>query len=339
MRPAGTPDVSIVIRAFNEERVLPVTLRAIERQDFVGSVQVVLVDSGSRDRTLDIAREAGADIVELRRRYSPGLATNVGFEAARAPVCVLLSAPAFPANERWLGPLVGPLLTSSPGQLAATFSRQVPLPGASPIEDPFLEMAFAPDRTTVAFSATSAAVRRDVWEEHPFEETFEAGGPDDREWYDRILRENLTAAYVPDSVVHRSHGYSLDQWFRRVWVDAAGERIIGARGGASLAPTQSAVALATATLASLVRRRLYGELARYLLLAPVLASARWAGHTGRDPDRLGRITRPLDAVDRRLFQPAEREAWALDLFLRRFWATASEPIDGSLIQHDKQAHT
>ena len=53
---AGLP-VSVFIIARNEEARLPATLAAL-----VWAQQVVLVDSGSTDRTLDIARAAGAEV-------------------------------------------------------------------------------------------------------------------------------------------------------------------------------------------------------------------------------------------------------------------------------------
>src|SRR5262249_10090620 len=161
----------------------------------------------SQDRTTEIAAAEGARVITLDRAYSPGLASNVGFEEANNPVCVLLSASALPANERWLRALVEPLCREAT-DVAAAFSRQVPVPGASPVEDAFIVRTFGPSASAAVFSATSASVSRDVWKVHPFEETFLPGGPDDREWFDRVSRAGYTAEYSPESVVARSHGYS-----------------------------------------------------------------------------------------------------------------------------------
>ena len=56
-------DLTIAIPARNEERNLPDCLRAIGR-DF--AKRIVLLDSGSTDRTCEIAREHGADVLEFR---------------------------------------------------------------------------------------------------------------------------------------------------------------------------------------------------------------------------------------------------------------------------------
>jgi glycosyltransferase involved in cell wall biosynthesis len=313
------PAVSVIIRACDEERVLPAALAAIHLQDYAAPIEVILVDSGSRDQTREIAARQGARVIILDRAYSPGLASNVGFDAANNPVCVLLSAGAFPANDRWLRALVDPLCKGV-ANVAATFSRQVPVPGASPVEDAFTERTFGPSRSAAQFSATSAAVSRDVWKLQRFEETFPPGGPDDREWFDRVLRAGFTAEYSPESVVVRSHGYSLGQWCHRVWVDAAGEQTIVSRGGSRRAPTRSPIGLAFATLVRLVRDRQHREVMRYLLLAPTLAAARWTASRGKDPTGMDWVVRPLDRIDLQIFQPRQRESAAIDRFLAHYWA-------------------
>jgi rhamnosyltransferase len=313
------PAVSVIIRARDEERVLPAVLRAIDLQDYPAPKEVLLVDSGSRDRTRDIAGGQGARVIPLDRAYSPGLASNVGFDAANNPVCVLLSAAAFPANSIWLRALVDPLGKDT-GNVAATFSRQVPVPGASPVEDAFLVRIFGSSTSAARFSATSAAVSRDVWKLHPFDETFPSGGPDDREWFDRVSRAGYTAEYAPESIVARSHGYSLSEWYHRVWVDAAGEEKIVSRGGARWAPTRSPAALALATLARLVHKDEFREVARYMMLAPMLAAARWIAARDKDPSGLDWIVHLLDRVDLRIFRPHERESAAIGRFLSQYWA-------------------
>ena len=87
------PDVSVIIRTCNEERVLPATLSAVAQQHYSGTVEVVIVDSGSTDATVQIAERAGAKVVHLQRRFSYGLASNAGFEAARGSICLLTCMP------------------------------------------------------------------------------------------------------------------------------------------------------------------------------------------------------------------------------------------------------
>jgi glycosyltransferase involved in cell wall biosynthesis len=68
---------SVVIAAHNEEHLIGACLRAIAEQDFGGDVQVVVSANGCTDRTADVARQAGAEVVD---RPEPGktAALNAG---------------------------------------------------------------------------------------------------------------------------------------------------------------------------------------------------------------------------------------------------------------------
>ncbi len=68
---------SVVIAAHNEEHLIGACLRAIADQDFSGDVQVVVSANGCTDRTAEVARRAGAEVVD---RPEPGktAALNAG---------------------------------------------------------------------------------------------------------------------------------------------------------------------------------------------------------------------------------------------------------------------
>jgi glycosyltransferase involved in cell wall biosynthesis len=81
------PTVSLVIPALNEEHGIAVTVRRVPRDIH----EVIVVDGGSKDRTAELAREAGAQvIVEPRRGY--GLAYKRGFQAATGEIIATLDA-------------------------------------------------------------------------------------------------------------------------------------------------------------------------------------------------------------------------------------------------------
>src|SRR5437899_10722170 len=97
-----SPETSIVIRAFNEERWLPEVLEAIDRQTY-RDFEVLLVDSGSVDRTRDIAAAHGARIIRLRSEdFTFGHSLNLGIQAARGTFIAIISSHAIPTDERWL---------------------------------------------------------------------------------------------------------------------------------------------------------------------------------------------------------------------------------------------
>ncbi len=93
------PEVSVIIPTMNEEAsigpVLDEVLSAFRRRD----IEIVIVDTDSRDRTRDIAIGKGARVVvEPRRGY--GRAYKTGFAASRGTYLATLDADStYPANR------------------------------------------------------------------------------------------------------------------------------------------------------------------------------------------------------------------------------------------------
>jgi glycosyltransferase involved in cell wall biosynthesis len=80
--------LSIVVPTFNEEDFLPRLLASIQRQDFTDR-QIIVADSGSRDRTRAIARGYGAKVVD---GGTPAVGRNRGAAAARGEYLMFLDA-------------------------------------------------------------------------------------------------------------------------------------------------------------------------------------------------------------------------------------------------------
>jgi glycosyltransferase involved in cell wall biosynthesis len=101
--PART--ASVIIPARNEDATIGRLVRAVLAQAPAGwAVEVVLVDDGSTDDTVAVAREAGARVVELGPRATggnPAVARNRGARAASGDPLVFLDADCLPADG-WL---------------------------------------------------------------------------------------------------------------------------------------------------------------------------------------------------------------------------------------------
>jgi glycosyltransferase involved in cell wall biosynthesis len=109
MSPAAERIVSVVIPARNEGRRIDRLIAAVRGQAPSGwTVEVVLVDDGSTDDTVAVARWAGARVVELGSRSgggNPAVARNRGALAATGDPIVFLDADCLPAPG-WLGRLL-----------------------------------------------------------------------------------------------------------------------------------------------------------------------------------------------------------------------------------------
>ncbi|MFV1988058.1 MAG: glycosyltransferase family 2 protein [Gemmatimonadota bacterium] len=85
------PDVSVVCPLFNEEESVGPLIEAVQGALADGPEwELVLVDDGSADRTVSVARTYSDDphirVVRLARNYGQSTATQAGFDAARGSV-------------------------------------------------------------------------------------------------------------------------------------------------------------------------------------------------------------------------------------------------------------
>lgn len=205
--------VSVILRTHNEARALSDTIAAIRAQVWpAGSApELIVVDSGSTDGTLQIAQQLGVDRpIDLSdERFSFGRALNRGAVQAAGDVLVALSAHARPAHDRWLQHLLHPLADPAVG---GVYGAQWPWP------DAWLPVALdyrrcygsaplvhrAPEE--VYFSNANAALRRCLWQEIPFDEDLPAC--EDQDWARRVVARGWAVAYAPAAAVYHSH----DEW-------------------------------------------------------------------------------------------------------------------------------
>jgi len=85
------PDISIVIAAFNEEKNLPRLFETIKNQDFKGSLEIIVVDNNSTDKTAQIAKKLGARVVK-EKIQGIGPAKNRGCLEARGEILAICDA-------------------------------------------------------------------------------------------------------------------------------------------------------------------------------------------------------------------------------------------------------
>jgi glycosyltransferase involved in cell wall biosynthesis len=84
------PRLSIVIPAINEEAFIALTLASIKNQTFT-DYEVIVVDSYSTDRTVEISKKFGAKVITVPKK-GPGAARNRGVEAANGEIILFLDA-------------------------------------------------------------------------------------------------------------------------------------------------------------------------------------------------------------------------------------------------------
>jgi glycosyltransferase involved in cell wall biosynthesis len=214
------PSASIVIRAKNEEADIGDVLAKIAAQTRVDH-EVVLVDSGSTDRTLEIARGFDVRLVEIPPEdFTFGYALNVGGEASRGRYLICLSAHSVPLDERWLDRLIAPM--EEHADCAGTYGRQVGRHDINTFEAIALEGAYGDEpkvqHEEPMFANANSAVRRELWRECPFDE--QVKGTEDWLWAAEQQRRGRHVRYVPDAAVWHFHDEDLWPLVRRKFNEA-----------------------------------------------------------------------------------------------------------------------
>jgi len=102
-----TPKISVVIPALNAESCIADAVRAIVTQPMPSDdfECIVVVDAGTRDRTAEAAKQAGATIVLLADARGRTIARNAGIKRARGEWIAFTDADCVP-SRRWLPALL-----------------------------------------------------------------------------------------------------------------------------------------------------------------------------------------------------------------------------------------
>lgn len=106
-----TPDISVIIPAYNEEALLGRCLTALTNQKDAPPYEVVVVDNASTDRTGSVARSFGVRVVrETAKGYVRALLAGVA--ATRSPVIAVTDADTRP-SPYWLKAIATSLSSAS----------------------------------------------------------------------------------------------------------------------------------------------------------------------------------------------------------------------------------
>ena len=221
------PETSIIIRAFNEEKHLPALLKALAAQKY-RDFEVVVVDSGSFDRTREIAQQQADRLVRIRSDdFTFGYSLNAGIQQSSGKFIAIVSAHTLPISADWLVSLITPLRNE---QTAMVYGQQ-----RGHFDSKFGEsLDFRRTFGTVQqllippnFFANNAnsAVRRDLWEQHPFDETLP--GLEDIEWAKFWMERGYQVIYEPAAGIYHIHNENWRQLRRRYYREGQAAKWIG----------------------------------------------------------------------------------------------------------------
>lgn len=214
--------VSIIIPTRNEETNIKKCLDSIFAQETKDNFEIIVIDSGSTDRTVDIIKQyPRVKLIHIEPgEFGHGKTRNLGAERSKGEYIVFLNADALPVDNNWLNPLIRNLKEDKNKEIAGVYSRHVPkegchlymardilksMPGQRVVKSSFKNLDF------MIFSTVSCVLRREVWQRFPFDNRIIIA--EDQDWAKRILSSGFKIVYEPGSRVYHSHNYKLKELF------------------------------------------------------------------------------------------------------------------------------
>lgn len=208
---AGVP--SVIVRTRNSASTLQATLAALAAQTV--PTRVVIVDSGSTDGTLEIARRSAAEIVELDpATFSYGRALNAGIAAAATgEVVFAVSSHAVLSRRDWLERSLAYYADPAVVAVCGAGADADGLPFTGVIRQ---DLKLARAHPFWGLTNTAASWRTGSVRSHPFDEALQAC--EDKEWALRVLALGGVIVVDPLLAVDSSHRVQqgFAQYFRRV---------------------------------------------------------------------------------------------------------------------------
>jgi rhamnosyltransferase len=207
---------SVIIRTLNEERHLDELLSSIEDQDTDGlDYEVIIVDSGSIDRTLEIAASHECKILHIaKEEFSFGRSLNIGCSAAKGEILVMVSGHCVPTNKQWLQKLCQPLMQDT---ASYSYGRQIG-GSTSHYSECRIFSKYYPGQNRIPQEGfycnnASAAIKYSAWAKFKFDE--ELTGLEDMELAQRLTKNGDKIAYIADACVYHLHEEVWGQVKRR----------------------------------------------------------------------------------------------------------------------------
>ncbi len=110
-KPILESNVSIIIPTYNAGADFIKILDMLQQQLGVEKIEIIIVDSGSNDGTIDLCREKGiSPILISKEDFSHSYARNLGAKSANGDILLFMTQDALPSNNRWIEHMITPIL-------------------------------------------------------------------------------------------------------------------------------------------------------------------------------------------------------------------------------------
>ncbi|MFY3740381.1 MAG: GT2 family glycosyltransferase/cephalosporin hydroxylase [Candidatus Nitrosomirales archaeon] len=230
--------ISIVIPTKNPDQDFEVALEKLKEQEGFKEIEIIVVDSGSTEVTLELARKY-ANVISIKpEQFNHGLTRNLAAEKASGDYILFTVQDAMPIGRLWLYSMVK-VLESDP-QIAAVTVRQIPKSNADLFacfslwfhykalnlyedkislsnQETFDDLSPIEKRRLVGLDDVCCLVRKEVFDKLKFSDIEYA---EDLDLGLRIMKNGYKIAFLHSVGVIHSHNMNPAYFLRRSYTDS-----------------------------------------------------------------------------------------------------------------------
>lgn len=228
-------NISIVIPVKNGIATIRQCLDAIFAQTLIDQTEVIVIDSGSTDGTLEVLKQYPVRLYQIPpEAFNHGTTRNYGVSLAKGEFVVMTVQDAVATDNKWLDKITAPF--SDPEILGVSGRQMVP---AENDKNPGVwSKSFSePQTTKVCFSVeeiahvsplekknkmgwdnVTAAYRKSALLAHPFRKT---NYSEDITWALEMYQKGYCLAYAPMASVYHYHHETFAYRYKRSFIETA----------------------------------------------------------------------------------------------------------------------
>ncbi|QYR21217.1 glycosyltransferase family 2 protein [Paenibacillus sp. sptzw28] len=236
-------NVSVILPTYNGIEYIDEVLTAVFSQKTQYKYEVIVVDSGSVDGTIEIVKKYPVRYYAIdKKEFGHGKTRNYAASLANGEFLVFITQDATPANDSWLDELIAGFHLDS--AVACVFGKHIPRADCNPTtqkdiiyhfknfsvtNEPLIQYVadneegwehYRNNQGWMAFNSNvNSALRKDVWEQIKFRDVIYS---EDQLMGKDIMENKYKKVYSPTASVIHSHSYPLNQYIKRFFDEYRG---------------------------------------------------------------------------------------------------------------------
>lgn len=209
--------ISVIIPVYNSEKTISLCLDALLNQNFQEKYEIIIVDDGSIDRSIDIIKRYKKIRLIKQKHKGPAAARNLGAKRSNGNILLFTDADCQPSIN-WIKEMVKPFknpnIVGVQGRYKTKQKDMIARFVQFEIEDRYEKMAKY--RYIDFIGSYSAGYRKDVFiKEGGFDETFPIASGEDTDFSFRLSKKGYKMVFNPKAIVYHQHPDTMKRYLNQ----------------------------------------------------------------------------------------------------------------------------